>query len=244
LVQGQIGVDAGCGSGSSAISLALQYPGIKFIGIDLSRGIIETKHHPASTSNVCFIQGNLMSPPLAKLSFDFVYSFGVLHHTRDPFHAFLELVKLLRPGGRITVFVYKDFSDLRLKKFLLWPVSQIRRITTKLPPFFLKLLAWFFAPFVFLLLTLPARLFRQIGMDRLAQHIPYGIFPHITGIASSLEDRFGAPYEFRFSIRDLEKWALSVGLVNTHIVDCLPWGFSGLVLSGITANNDPAQPDV
>jgi SAM-dependent methyltransferase len=188
------------------------------------------------------VQGNLMEPPLARHAFDFVYSFGVLHHTRDPHAAFVSLLERLRPGGLITLFLYKDFSDLPLKKMLLAPVRLVRRVSTRLPARWLRRLALCAAPVVFITLTWPARLLRALRLERLARHIPYGTFPSIRGIAASLEDRFGVPYEHRFSLADLHVWAQGARLENVRVVDCLPWGFSGLVLSGCTPRSPlPAE---
>jgi len=232
LAQGEAGIDAGCGSGGGTLALARQHAGIRFIGLDLAAGVRRAAAQCVTVPNLRYVQGNLLAPPLARHAFDFAYSFGVLHHTRDPRSAFLALVDRLRQGGRITIFVYKDFSDLPLKKLLLAPVTLFRRISTRLPVRVLRALAWCGSPFVFLLLTLPARILRAIGLPRMAQHIPYGTFPGIQGIAASLEDRFGAPYEHRFRISDLQEWAQAAGLQDVRVVDCLPWGFSGLVLSG------------
>jgi hypothetical protein len=115
---------------------------------------------------------------------------------------------------------------------LLAPVTLARRLSTRLPAPWLRGMALVAAPVVFVTLTCPARLLRALRLERLARHIPYGTFPGIRGIAASLEDRFGAPYEHRFSLSDLQEWARSARLEEARVVDCLPWGFSGLVLSG------------
>lgn len=233
LVQGRTGIDAGCGDGSGVLNLARRHPHVRFLGLDLAAGIRKTAGLAADVANVRFVQGNLLRPPLASHGFDFAYSFGVLHHTRDPRSAFLSLVEKVRPGGRITIFVYKDFSDLPWKRLLLKPVTLLRRVSTKLPPSWLRALGWFGCPWVFLLLTLPARGLRAVGLEPMARHIPYGTFPGPRTIAASLEDRFGAPYEHRFRISDLEEWGRAARLKQLRAVDCLPWGFSGLVLSGL-----------
>ena len=44
--------------------------------------------------------------PFPPGSFDHIYSIGVLDHTPDPRGAFLGLAALLKPGGRISVWVY------------------------------------------------------------------------------------------------------------------------------------------
>lgn len=232
LVMGKTGIDAGCGDGKGLLKLGRHHPQVHFIGLDLAQGIRRAAQETDRVPNVRYIQGNLLSPPLAEHSFDFIYSFGVLHHTRDPKAAFLALVDKLRPGGRITIFVYKDFSDLKWKRRLLKPVTLARHVTTRLPAPVLRMMAWTGAPLVFLFLTLPARIFRALGFMRLTRHIPYGTFPGLRGIAASLEDRFGAPYEHRFRIADIEAWAREARLEEVRSVDCLPWGFSGLVLSG------------
>jgi ubiquinone/menaquinone biosynthesis C-methylase UbiE len=44
--------------------------------------------------------------PFEDASFDFVYSWGVLHHTPDTPRAIREAIRVLRPGGRLCVMVY------------------------------------------------------------------------------------------------------------------------------------------
>ena len=44
--------------------------------------------------------------PFADESFDYVYSWGVLHHTPDTPTAIREAIRVLRPGGRLCVMVY------------------------------------------------------------------------------------------------------------------------------------------
>ena len=44
--------------------------------------------------------------PFADASFDRVYSWGVLHHTPDTTRAVGEAIRVLRPGGELTVMLY------------------------------------------------------------------------------------------------------------------------------------------
>ncbi len=64
--------------------------------------------------NVSVVQGDLLRPPFAQRRFNHIYSLGVLDHTPDPRAAFLAaLAGLLRPGGRIVVWVYpREKADL------------------------------------------------------------------------------------------------------------------------------------
>lgn len=227
-----IGIDAGCGSAGTAIGLAAAHPESHVVGIDLSEGPLLRADAARGLPNADLVRGDLLALPFARSAFDFVYSFGVLHHTPEPRRAFSELVQRLRPGGRITVFLYKDFSDLPVKRFLLLQVNRLRAVTTRLPPAALRLLSWVAAPVVLGVLVVPARALRWAGLERAARHVPYGTFPNLRAVASSLEDRFGAPHEFRFSGAELERWVEEEGLDDARVVDCLPWGFSGLVVTG------------
>jgi SAM-dependent methyltransferase len=232
VVEGKAAIDAGCGNGTSLFEASSRHPEVELIGVDLSTGPMTVAGAADATPNVHVVQGDLLKIPLGRERFDSAMSFGVLHHTPDPEGAFRRLLDCLRPGGLITVFVYKDFTDLPFKRALLVPVTWVRRVTTRLSPRLLRSLAWIGAPLVFLGLTLPARILSRLGARELARHIPYATFADISSIAGSLEDRFGAPHEHRFSLPDLEAWARCAGLTEFKTVDCFEHGFSGLVLTG------------
>ncbi len=53
--------------------------------------------------------------PFADGSFDFVYSWGVIHHTADPGLAAREIVRVLKPGGEACVMVYHLHSLVALQ---------------------------------------------------------------------------------------------------------------------------------
>ena len=48
--------------------------------------------------------------PFAPESFDYIYSIGVLHHTPDCEQAFKGLPRLLKPGGRIAIWLYSAYN--------------------------------------------------------------------------------------------------------------------------------------
>jgi SAM-dependent methyltransferase len=55
--------------------------------------------------------------PFDSESFDFVYSWGVIHHSPDTALAAREILRVLRPGGRFRVMMYHKWS---LVGFMLW----------------------------------------------------------------------------------------------------------------------------
>lgn len=109
-LRGQRVLDAGCGMGRFAEVCAAAQAEVH--AIDLSSAVVAAarnlKHYP----NASFYQADIMNLPFADGSFDAIYSLGVLHHTPDTRKAFLSLTRLLRPGGRIAIWVYS--TRLRL----------------------------------------------------------------------------------------------------------------------------------
>ncbi len=74
--------------------------------MDLSGAVEAARDLTADLPAVSVVRGDLLRPPFATGTFDHIYSLGVLDHTPDPRAAFLALARLLRPGGRIAIWVY------------------------------------------------------------------------------------------------------------------------------------------
>lgn len=109
---GKRALDAGCGSGRWTYALAEL--GANVIGVDLTAGGPESAHAVlGERPNVEFAQADLFALPFRSEAFDFVMSWGVLHHTRDTRAAFQRLVPLVKPGGTLFVMVYEAGSKLR-----------------------------------------------------------------------------------------------------------------------------------
>ncbi len=87
------------------------------------------------------MRGDLLRLPFAPASFDQIYSLGVLDHTPDPREAFLALARLLKPGGRIAIWVYP-----RERPVVEWIMNAQRAVSTRLPLGLLELLCRLSAP--------------------------------------------------------------------------------------------------
>ena len=64
-------------------------------------------------AGVQVIQADLLRLPFAPGTFDAIYSIGVLHHTADTRTAFDALVRVLKPGGRLAIWVYRRNTGCR-----------------------------------------------------------------------------------------------------------------------------------
>jgi SAM-dependent methyltransferase len=159
-LRGRRVLDAGCGRG--ALTQLLAEHGAEVIGLDLSDGVRVAAMRMRGKPGASILRGDILEPPLAEGSFDAIFSFGVLHHTRDCRAAFLSLARLLRPGGLIGIWVYSAYSTYRNKAS-----DFLRRFTTRMPRRLLYLLCHFAVPLNYLqqipVLGVPLRIIPVAG---------------------------------------------------------------------------------
>jgi SAM-dependent methyltransferase len=119
-------LDAGCGGGRYA-RLAGQHGG-QVVGVDLSRAVDKAATLCADLPDVTIVQADLLDLPLAEASFDFAFSIGVLHHSRDPRRAFAQVASRVKPGGRLAVWLYRRNTAPQE-----WLNTALRALTMRLP---------------------------------------------------------------------------------------------------------------
>lgn len=100
-------LDIGCGPGW--ITTRYARGGAEVTAVDLTPKAVElTKSHlEALGLNAEVREGNAETLPLPDDAFDLVVSSGVLHHTPDTRKAFEETFRVLRPGGRAKITLYR-----------------------------------------------------------------------------------------------------------------------------------------
>ncbi len=134
-------LDAGCGTGRHAY-FAAQYGASEVVGLDLSEAVETARRVLSPFENAEVVQGDLLRPPLRTAAegggFDLVYSIGVLHHLPDPYEGFRSLLRFMRPGGTIAVWVYGYENNGLVRNV----VEPLRRVTTRMPPPLLRGVAW------------------------------------------------------------------------------------------------------
>ena len=103
---GQRVLEIGVGLGTDHVQFARA--GAELSGVDLTERGIDLVAQRLALENLSsdLQQADAESLPFPDGSFDYVYSWGVLHHTPDTPRAMAEAVRVLRPGGRICVMVY------------------------------------------------------------------------------------------------------------------------------------------
>lgn len=100
-------LDVGCGMGSDVFDLAARVgPSGHVTGVDVSTSLIAEARRRAEGRNlpVTFEVGDAQALRFEDGAFDAVRTERMLMHVPDADRAFAELVRVLRPGGRMSVF--------------------------------------------------------------------------------------------------------------------------------------------
>jgi SAM-dependent methyltransferase len=106
LVNGKIVLEIGCGMGTHAEMLIRA--GARLVAVDQTRFAIESVRRRLSLRQ---LDGTVLPQDAENLafrdsSFDVVWTWGVIHHSRSTERCVEEIARVLKPGGRAMVMMY------------------------------------------------------------------------------------------------------------------------------------------
>jgi ubiquinone/menaquinone biosynthesis C-methylase UbiE len=97
-------LDIACGPGNFTGKLAAQLPpGGLAVGLDISVPMLSRAVQDNSGPRTCYVRGDAGTLPFADETFDAVCCFGALYLMPEPFQVAREMVRVLRPGGRVAI---------------------------------------------------------------------------------------------------------------------------------------------
>jgi len=199
-----VGLEVGCGVGHDIEYMAETHPKNKFIAIDFTCSIFKVKNRLKHLNNIQFVRASALDLPFKKKSFDFIYSFGVLHHTTDPATGLHEINRVLKEKTAAVLYLYENHEDNIIKFYMLKIITRIRKITVMLPNKILFFLCIVFSPVVYFLFSAPAKFLNKFNKTKfIAQKLPFNFGRHPFNLVGDLFDRFATPIEFRYGKRKL-----------------------------------------
>lgn len=204
IVRGSRGLEIGTGRGYDTSIMARSNPRAHIVGIEISDGVYEAGRLAAAIPNASFVKASALELPLKDKSFDFAYSFGVLHHTPSPVKALQEICRVIKNGAPVFLYLYEDHSENKVKYYCVKVTNLLRKITTRLSPRILYGLCVIISPFIIILFSYPARLLRQCNATKsVADKMPFNFGTHLFSVAPDLYDRLSVPIELRFSRKEI-----------------------------------------
>jgi SAM-dependent methyltransferase len=209
-IAGTLVLDAGCGMGRY-LRVAGE-AGARVVGLDLSEATRAARDLTSDLAEILILRGDLLRPPLADGTFDHIYSIGVLDHTPDPRRAFLALARLLKPGGRIAIWVYQQERPL-LERI----IGVHRAISRRLPLGVLLALSRLMAPVGGIKRTLLRsrnKLVSRIGVALNVATIGVSMHPDPEVRVCDTLDWYAPKYMSRHTLDEVSGWFAEAGLVN------------------------------
>lgn len=196
-LNGKTVLDVGCGMGRFA-EVASSW-GARVVGVDLSVAAEAAQRNLGDRPDAALLQADVFELPLRPESFDFIYSIGVLHHTPDTHAAFAQLPRLLRPGGRIAIWLYSN-----RRKAAYFASDVYRHATTRMSEERLLRLCKAVAPL--------GRLYRTRGGKYLSALLPVSDHPEPEWRVLDTFDWYAPKYQWKHEWSEVEGWFREAGL--------------------------------
>lgn len=202
---GGVALDAGCGKGRFAYFTA---PLVReLVALDASDAVVAAARNLQGHPNCTVIRGDILDPPLAAESFDFVYCMGVLHHLPDPEAGFRSLVNLMSPGGLLLTYLYSWPEEIGIRRASLAMAAALRRGTTRMPHSLVRMLSAPLAAALYLAFVIPGTVGERRGVRPLAG-LPLATYRGrpLRSLWLDTLDRLSAPIERRYTWPELREW--------------------------------------
>jgi len=218
-----VGIDAGCGSGRWALSVAERVG--KLHCTDASeRAIDVARKNLDNCENVSFHVCDIGELPVEDASMDFCYSLGVLHHIPEPLEAMCCCVDKLKPGAPFLVYLYYRFDNKPSWYALIWRFSDsIRRVVSRQSPQRKALVSKLVAYTIYWPLSRLARIVEKVGFDPDLVPLSYYRGHSMLTMHTDARDRLGTPLEHRFTRNEILAMMDTAGLENIEFSDARPY---------------------
>ncbi len=212
LPPGAVGVDLGCGSGRWAARVAPRVGTLHCVDASAA-ALLVARRLVGSAANVRFHEASVDALPFEDGSLDFAYSLGVLHHVPDTAAAIRTLVRKLKPGAPLLLYLYYALDNRPLPYRLLWRGSDaVRRVVSRLPLPLRRGVAEGTALGVYWPLARTAAVLERLGRDPASLPLAFYRDKSLFTMRTDAYDRLGTPLERRFTREEMASMMTRAGL--------------------------------
>ncbi len=173
---GKTFLDAGCGIGRNSI-WPLEAGAASACAFDCSEVTVAVARENLGRFPNCRVVLESVYDLEAEGEYDVVFSIGVVHHLRRPRAAVENLVRALKPGGTLILWVYAREGN---ERYLRW-VDPVRRfLTSRMPPMVARVLAKLLTVGLRVYVRLPvAQEYLRLLRERSFRHVEAMVFDQL-----------------------------------------------------------------
>jgi len=105
-------LEIGCGMGTHAELFCKNVKNLDYTGIDITKRAVDITKKRFEIRNLSgkIIEADAESMPFENESFDYVWSWGVIHHSKNTEKIISEIWRVLKPGGKCNIMIYNKNS--------------------------------------------------------------------------------------------------------------------------------------
>jgi SAM-dependent methyltransferase len=212
-------LDIGCGLGVSLSLKARENPQAFFYGIDIGANIPSISRRDSLLENLSYLRGNALDLPIQSRTIDSVLSMGVFHHTDNPQKCLDEAFRVLKSGGCLGVYLYKNHEDNIIKYLGVMVEGLLLRAVSKISIKQGRIVCWILSPIILAMFSWPSQVLKRIpGLSGIGHAFPlhWGTTP--ASIVDDLQDRLVSPVNHRYSRKNVEDLLRESGFTDIEVI--------------------------
>ena len=211
-------LEIGCGSGSDLNIFSKNKKINKITAIDLGDNVATLSKKYIRNKNIRIENGNALSLKYKSNQFNVVYSFGVFHHTSDPFKCIEEARRVLKKNGYLFSYLYADHEDIFIKRLGVIFEKILMSFFKIIPYSFQNLICKILSPICWTFFSVPSIILRFFGFNKFSKKFPFYFANDPFSLTNNLKDRLMSPINHRFSKSEIEKILTKLKFAEFQVV--------------------------
>jgi ubiquinone/menaquinone biosynthesis C-methylase UbiE len=208
-------LEIGCGEGIDVNFLQKNYKINNIYVLDIGENIFELSKL-SKFNKIYFCRSDCLNLPFLSNSFDFIYSYGVFHHTPNMKLAIEEAKNVLKKNGTLVFYSYIKHKSF-FKRFGVFIETILLNLFKKRSYETVKFFCYLMSPFILLFFSYPAQILRILGSKKIYKFFPlwWGLTPN--DIILDLLDRLFAPVNVRLSKEEMVNLLHEINFSNVEV---------------------------